>query len=195
MANHSRRRDSRLIDAIEAIEPIRYEGPLWRVVRDGRDPSTCSSSGGRWDDGTFEVLYTALERDGAIAEMYFHLKRGQPIFPSQVQYRVHEIHSKLERALKLLDLQALGSLGLDVSAFGRLSYVERAGEYPRSQDIGEVAHFLEFDGLIVPSARWSSHNAVIFCDYVSPDARTADADHGLVDWAHWEDENRDRLPA
>jgi RES domain-containing protein len=186
LVEHSFRRDSALIDAIEAIEPVYFSGPVWRVVREGRDPCQCSRSGGRWDDGTFDVLYTALGRDGAAAEMYFHLKRGQPIMPSRVRYHLYELRATMDRALKLLDLAALGRLGLDMAAFGRLSYQERVAEYPRSQDIGETAHFLEFDGLIVPSARWEASNAVLFCDYVQPEMREAVTDHGPLDWSVWE---------
>lgn len=186
MADHASRRDSALIDAIEAIEPVQFSGPVWRVVREGRDPCQCSRSGGRWDDGTFDVLYTALPPDGAVAEMYFHLKRGQPIMPSRVRYRLYELHAAMDRALKLLDLAALARLGLDTAAYGRLSYQERVAEYPRSQDIAETAHFLEFDGLIVPSARCDGHNAVLFCDYVGSEAREAVTDHGALDWSEWE---------
>jgi RES domain-containing protein len=186
MAEHPRRRDSALIDAIEAIEPVYFSGPLWRIVREGRDPCQCSASGGRWDDGTFDVLYTSLARDGAIAEMYFHLKRGQPIMPSRLRYRLFELSGTMDRALKFLDLAALSQVGLDTATFGRLSYQQRTAEYPRSQDIGETAHFLEFDGLIVPSARWASHNAVLFCDYVKPEAREVVTDHGMMDWTGWE---------
>jgi RES domain-containing protein len=186
LVEHASRRDSALIDAIEAIEPVQFRGPVWRVVRDGHDPCQCSRSGGRWDDGTFDVLYTALASDGAVAEMYFHLKRGQPIMPSRVRYRLYELRTAMDRALKLLDLAALARLGLDTEAYGRLSYQERTAEYPRSQDIAETAHFLEFDGLIVPSARWEGPNAVLFCDYVRPEAREAVTDHGQLDWAEWE---------
>ena len=46
---------------------------------------------------------------------------------------------------------------MDMSAFGRLCYRERVGEYPRSQDIG-----------------------------VRPEAREAMTGHGPVDWSVWE---------
>lgn len=176
------RRDSALIDAVEALTPVAFAGAVWRVVRESRDPTLCSRSGGRWDDGTFEVLYTAAERDGAVAEMYFHLARGQPVFPSQVRYRLHELHVALERALRLADLDALAGVGIDTSRYGQLSYQERETEYPRSQDVAEAAHFLEFDGLIVPSARHTCLNVVLFCDRVPPAALRAVKDHGLVDW-------------
>ncbi|MGY4752047.1 RES family NAD+ phosphorylase [Pannonibacter sp. Q-1] len=185
MAHTRRSRDSALIDAIEALPPVRFEGTVWRVVRKGRSPADCARSGGRWDDGTFDVLYTSQQRDGAIAEMYFHLGRGQPVFPSKVEYGVHELDVKLDNALQLVDLGALQRLGLDTSRYGQLSYDRASDEYPRSQDIAEAAHFLEFDGLIVPSARWDCMNVILFCDRVPPGAMEIAADHGLVNWPGW----------
>ncbi len=185
MSPPRRRRDNALIDAIEAREPVRFEGAVWRVVRAGRSPLDCARSGGRWDDGTFDVLYTAAERDGALAEMYFHLGRGQPVFPSQVRYELHELAVVLERALRLVDLTALAGLGLDTAKYGRLSYDARTDEYPRSQDIAETAHFLDFDGLVVPNARWACSNVILFCDRVKPSAMEAVRNHGRVDWAEW----------
>lgn len=183
---HTRRsRDSALIDAIEALTPVRFEGTVWRVVRKGRSPVDCARSGGRWDDGTFDVLYTSQQRDGAIAEMYFHLGRGQPVFPSKVEYGVHELEVRLDTALQLLDLGALQRLGLETSRYGQLSYDQASDAYPRSQDIAEAAHFLEFDGLIVPSARWNCMNVILFCDRVPPGAVEITASHGLVNWPDW----------
>lgn len=182
MAPSAPRRDSALIDALEAIEPVAFEGAVWRIVREGRDPLQCSASGGRWDDGTFDVLYTSLERRGAFEEMRFHLMRGQPVMPSRVTYRMFELQVRMDRALKLLDLGALADLGLDVSRYGRLSYESRSNEYPRTQQIGEVAHFLEFDGLLVPSARHDCLNAVLFGDRMPPDASSLLHDHGVIDW-------------
>lgn len=183
MGGPRRSRDKDLIDAIEAIPPVSFAGTVWRIVGDGRDPLRCSASGGRWDDGTFSVLYTSLERQGAIAELRFHLMRGQPVFPSRVRYKLFAFDLSLGRALKLLDLEALAALKLDTQSFGRLSYAEKAGEYPRTQDIAEVAHFLDFDGLIVPSARYQGHNAVVFCEKTDALVGAAVTDHGLVDWS------------
>ncbi len=177
-----KRRDYKLIDAIEEVEPVRYSGNVWRIVRKGRDPTQCSRSGGRWDDGTFDVLYTSQSKGGAISEMKFHLMRGQPVIPSKVTYHLHEIDLTLNQSLKLLDLDALQNIGLDTSRYGKLSYNEKGVEYPRSQDIGEAAHFLEFDGLIVPSARYNCLNVVAFCDRVLPASIMATHDHGIVDW-------------
>lgn len=177
-----RRRDSRLLDALEAIGPTRFEGPVWRTVAEGRSPLVCSASGGLWDDGSFEVLYTSLAREGSLAEMYFHLRRGQPVFPSRVRYRLFELTVAMSSALKLVDLRALAALGIDPQRYGSLSWVQRTEEYPRTQDIAEAAHFLEFDGMLVPSARWDTLNAIVFCDRCAPGQVMVQCDHGLIDW-------------
>lgn len=182
-------RDSKLVDALEAIDPVHFTDNVWRITREGRDPCQCSRSGGRWDDGTFDVLYTSAAKDGAIAEMHFHLLKGQPVFPSRVTYRLHELEVSLARALKLVDMAALAALGLDTARYGQLSYQERTSEYPRSQDIAEAAHFLDFDGLITPSARWECLNVVLFCELLPPEATQAIKDHGLVDWQAWQREH------
>jgi RES domain-containing protein len=180
-----KRRDSALIDAIEALTPVSYSGHVWRVARTGRNPVQCSRSGGRWDDGTFDVLYTSETREGALAEMKFHLMRGQPVMPSLVTYDLHELDIAMGRALKLLDLDALKSLGMDTSRYGQPSYEGRLAEYPRSQDIAEVAHFLDFDGLIAPSARHPCLNVIPFCDRLKPEALEPAKNHGLINWADY----------
>lgn len=177
------RRDNTLIDALEAIEPVTFAGAVWRLVRDGRDPLQCSASGGRWDDGSFDVLYTSMSKAGAVEEMRFHLMRGQPVMPSKVRYRLFELEIALERALQFLDLGSLAAVGLKTETFGRLSYQQKNDEYPRTQEIAEVAHFLDFDGLVVPSARSEERNVVVFCDKVQSLQQSPVKDHGLVDWS------------
>src|SRR5258708_3038672 len=127
-------RDNRLLDALENLVPEAFEGAIWRVVRDGRDPVQCSAVGGRWDDRTFDVLYTSTRGDGAIAEMYFHVSRGQPVIPSRVRYRLFELRVALGSCLRFSSLTELSSLGLQTASYGQLSYAEREQEYPRTQE-------------------------------------------------------------
>jgi RES domain-containing protein len=183
MADSRPARSSELIDALEDADAVPFDGSVWRVVREGKDPCICSSTGGRWDDRTFDVLYTSVERAGAIAEMQFQLSRGQPIIPSKVRYKIFELSVSLTRMLKVPTLDHLARLGLDVSTFGQLSYDEKEQEYPRTQDIAETAHFLEYDGMLVPSARWKCANIVVFCDSVLPGSIEVFRDHGFVDWS------------
>jgi RES domain-containing protein len=190
MAAPTARRDSQLIDALDGLPHAAYRGTVWRVVREGRDPCQCGASGGRWDDETFDVLYTSAERDGAIAEMYFHLLRGQPVLPSKLRYTLHELTVSLAAVLRIATLEDLAALGLDTGRYGQLSYNERAQEYPRTQEIAEVAHFLDCDGIIVPNARWACANLVIFCDRLRPGAIEPTHDHGIVDWLDWQRRNK-----
>ncbi len=53
-----------------------------------------------------------------------------------------------------------------------------------------MAHFLEFDGLLVPNARWDCQNAVLFGDCVPVAQRAPVKDHGLIDWRAWEREHK-----
>jgi hypothetical protein len=185
MPGPHRIRDNALIDALENISPVSFDGSIWRVVRDGRDVLACSAVGGRSDDATFDVLYTSRTADGATAEMYFHLSRGQPVIPSRVGYRLFELRAAIDNALHLVDLDAIGRLGVDTSRYGLLSYADRGQEYPRTQEIAESAHFTGFDGLILPNARWKCENVILFCDRVYPDGCEVVKDHGRINWDAW----------
>ena len=175
-------RDSDLIDILDCCDPASVRCSLWRAVADARDPCQCSKPGGRWDDGTVEVLYTSLERDGAIAEIYFHLRKGQPVFPSKVKYRLHELQLDIGGIVDLTDAKLLSNLGVDMARYGQLTYVNRESEYTRSQQIGEAAYFLGFKGIKVPNARADCNNLILFCDQVAPDQLELINDHGFIDW-------------
>ena len=175
-------RDNRLLDAIEALPAAPFHCKAWRVTRLGRDPLQCSAVGGRWDDRTFDVLYTSTKAEGALAEMHFHLSRGQPVMPSQVEYCLHELDIALQSCVTIPDLASLAALGLDTSRFGQLSYAERIQEYPRTQEIAEAAHFHRRDGLLVPSARSPHPNLVVFCDPAGPAALKVIRTHGTINW-------------
>lgn len=185
MATARSPRDNRLLDAVEALPQAPWQGTAWRVVHQGRDPMQCSAVGGRWDDRSFEVLYTSTHRDGALAEIYFHLSRGQPVIPSQVRYSVHELSISLEACVRIVSNDVLAGLGLKTGTFGQLSYSERQLEYPRTQEIAEAAFFHGRDGLLVPGARSEHLNLVVFCSAAGPAAVDAVKDHGNVDWDAW----------
>lgn len=183
MAELRKVRDPGLIDLLDRMVRRTFEGTVWRIVREGRSPTECSASGGRWDDGSFDVLYTSLERKGALSEMHFHLSRGQPVFPTKLRYNLFELHVSLTSVLDFPALSDLALLGLDTATFGQANYPERHLEYPRTQDIAEAAQFLGCDGILVPSARYACQNAVLFCDAPDASKPVMKADHGLIDWA------------
>ena len=181
-------RDNKLLDALEALLVVPFKGSVWRVVKEGRDPCRCSAAGNRWDNGEFEVLYTSLAREGAIAEIYFHLSRGQPVFPSKLKYSLHEISVSINGVYDLSDPATLEIIGMDMSQYGQLSYADRHNEYPSRQQIADAAHFLGSDndgdasGLLVPNARYGCNNLIIFCGHAKPSEFEETGNHGLIDW-------------
>lgn len=181
--NVRRIRDQRLLDALEAVGRTPYEGTVWRSVREGRDPLACWRSGGRWDDGTLDVLYTSDTREAAVAERRFHLYRGQPIAPSKVRHELFVLTVSLEAVMRFRNLEALSSTGLNTALYGQLSYLERQREYPRSQEIAEACAFLGADGLLVPSARDEpSNNLIVFCEQETQIVKAIARSHGVIDF-------------
>ena len=169
-------RDLELLDALDAHEGISFQGEVWRIEREERNVLQGYPAAAGWDPGTFDVIYTSLERDGALAEIYFHLSR-QPVFPSRIKSVLHCISVSTERTLRFADLAAVEALGVNAESFAGL-------DYRRTQEIGDAAQFLGFDGIIAPSARWPCQNLVLFTDRFAPDNLTVvAAEH--VDWREW----------
>lgn len=178
MVDQRKARDLEILDLLDRLPRLPFSAEVWRVSRDGRDPLEASRARGRWSDGSFDVLYTSLERSGAVAEI-FALLSSQPVFPSQIGWRAHRLSVRLHSSLQLVDLAALESLGIMAT-----DYSER--RYELSQAIAEAAHFLGFDGIVVPSARWKCRNAILFMDQVIPsEISIVDTENDLVDWSRW----------
>lgn len=169
-------RDLVLLDMLDAHEAVAFEGDVWRIVREERNALQGYPAAARWDPGSFDVLYTSLEREGALAEIHFHLTR-QPVFPSKMRSLLHRISVRTRRTLKLADLSALEALGVSRETYSGLSY-------ERTQEIGDAAAFLGFDGVLAPSARWPCQNLILFIDRLEPDDLVVTQSEA-VDWPAW----------
>lgn len=176
----SRVHDRAVLDALEAIDPISFDAEVWRIVRKGREPLRGSSAHGRWSaPGEFEVLYTSTARDGALAEVGYRLSL-EPIWPSQLQHEVHKIRVKASRVLKLLRMEDLAVLGIDAARFNTF-------DYSSTQAIAAAAHFLQFEGILVPSARCQHPNLILFVDRVVRDGDMELLSSEDVNWEKWKD--------
>ena len=157
MAGSGRVHDRAILDALDAMNPILFDGTVWRITRAGRDATRGSAANGRWSPGGIvEVLYTSLAREGALAEIGYRLSL-EPVWPSRLQHEIYELTAQRERTLKFADIASLGPLGVDVLRY-------ESFDYTATQAVTAAAHFLEFDGLLVPSARHNSTNLVLFMD-------------------------------
>jgi hypothetical protein len=183
MSSGGRVHDRSVLDALEKFDPEPFDSDVWRVARKGRDPLTGSSANGRWGaPGELEVLNTRQQRDGALAEVGYRLSL-EPVWPSLIQHQIHILAVKAERTLRLVDMSDLGNLGVDISRYETF-------EYGATQAIAAAAHFLEFDGMLLPSARFACPNLVLFTDRVSHAGHLELVSSEDVDWPGWRRKKR-----
>ena len=172
--------DRELIEQIQKLPRHAFDGHVFRTTGLDADPTAFSSSGGRWAppdgaNGSCTILYTSVERDGALAEVASYLSLLTPV--PKISLAVHKLEVAPHNTLKL----AIG----DFENFGidRASYTER--NYRRTQIIGAAINFLELDGLLAPSARWDCDNLMIFGDNYLPDAKLDVVSSETVDYENW----------
>lgn len=169
--------DDRLLDLLGAVEGRSFEGPMWRVVQTGRSVVDGSRGSGRWNTTDMSVLYGSTDPDGAIAEIHFHISRGQSVFPTKMKHDLHELSVRIPQTLVLADMDQLKALGLQESRYKEILY-------GRTQEIAAAAAFLGFDGLIAPSARWSCDTLALFLTNVDLDD-VKQVSKKPIDWAQW----------
>jgi RES domain-containing protein len=171
--------DPVLVDRLSASPTTDFAGTVFRATGMSADPTAPSSNGGRWSTPEFSVLYTSLERDGALAEVVSYLCELTPI--PRKPLRIHRIDTATKRTLRLAHGN-LAELGVDMAAYG-------ARDYRRTQEIGAVLNFLELDGLISPSARWRCENLTVFAENHSLDEHLVVRSFEDVEWFDWAKQN------
>lgn len=186
MSGVSRQHDRELLDALESRPAEAFSGEAWRITAKGRDALRASTAGGRWSPaGEFEVLYTSLARAGALAEIGYRLSL-EPVWPSRLEHELHRITIRTSNSLRFADMGSLAALGVDVRRYIGFDYAV-------TQAIAAAAFFLDFDGLIVPSARSPELNLVIFTEKLDVDERLKVAATEPVDWAAWRSQHAKRI--
>lgn len=168
------RHDVKLTDFLAEMTSAPLERRVFRATRQNLDPLLFSSSGGRWSPpGEVAVLYTALEREGALAEIVFHWSQIVPLPRKPVA--VHELIVSADRVVTL-DAAALAALGV-VPALAANTL------YARTQEIGAAAAFMGFDALVVPSVRYAGQNVVLIEENHKGLREVASTE--TVDWVAW----------
>ena len=185
MPLHDRVHYRELLDALEQRDSQSFAGDTWRVVRSRRDPMRGSTANGRWGAaGEFEVLYTACERDGALAELGYRMSL-EPIWPSKLGHDAHRIGVELDRVLDLTDFAFLARLGIDESRY-------EGHRYEVEQAVSAAARFLEYQAILVPNARYPGNNLVVYADIHGALNGLDLAEGEPVDWNAWRASNRSR---
>jgi RES domain-containing protein len=185
MGGAPRRHDRELLDALESRPSEAFSGEVWRVTAKGRDALRGSTAGGRWSPpGEFEVLYTSLAREGALAEIGYRLSL-EPVWPSRLEHEIHRIKAQTRSTLRFASVGGLSALGVDAKRYASFDYVA-------TQAIAAAAFFLDFDGLIVPSARSAALNLVIFMEKRDVGDRLDVETSEAVNWSAWRSPGRRR---
>lgn len=182
MAGGRRGHDFHLLDALGEIEGKPFEGTVWRVGRKGRSVIDGSRGAGRWNPRHLQVLYGALEENGAVAKIHHHMSLGQSVFPSRMEHILYEVAIKTEQTLMLMDMSQLKDLGVDETRYQEMLY-------HRTQEIADAAAFLGFDGIVAPSARWTCNNVILFLDTFNVENVDVISET-KINWSAWISEHR-----
>jgi len=122
------------------------------------------------------VLYTSFERDGALAEIAFRLGMQSPVPTKPVA--IHQLRIKMRKTIRITRAD-FPVLGIDPSRYTALDYL-------RTESIGQLIGSMEFDGVIVPSARWRCDNLVVLSEHhdaIEPVVTVSTEEFAWVDWA------------
>lgn len=173
--------DQNLLDRLSVMPTTAFAGQVFRATRVDADPTAPSINGGRWapppdgDPGVY-VLYTSMERDGAIAEVVSFLTDLTPL-PGPRPLKITRLAVTTVHTLRLVQA-TLEALGVDYSHYG-----ER--DYSQTQKIGAALAFFGYDGLIAPSARWCCENLMIFTENHAINERLEPLGSETVEWQNW----------
>jgi RES domain-containing protein len=158
---------SHLVDAIDRLESIAYEGNLFRHVAAGRHPLSgagARSQGGRWNPPqSFATLYLA-DRKATVEAEFRRMARRQGLDPSQfLPRRIYGIE---------VELQAVVDLTRATSRPDVLSDLELSSDdLTITQAVGEAAQYLGREAILAPSAAGEGNVLAVFIDRLLPGSR------------------------
>jgi len=129
-----------------------FAGEVFRHMLAGYPPDRPNSSGARWNPRDVPAIYTSLARDTVLAEAE-HRLRLEPL-PTRASRALYRIDVALARVVRLKRA--------DLRHLGLTDALLRSLEFSACQKVGGAVAWLGSDGLIVPSARHSGDNLVVF---------------------------------
>lgn len=151
--------DRETIQALEQFVPTPWEGIVFRHMFANFPPERENVRGARWNPPRTPAIYTSLVRETAISEADYYIGQ-QPIRPSARRV-VYRIQVTLNSVVDLSARATLFKLGLQERSLASIDHCD-------CQAIGGAVEWLEHDGLLVPSARASGVNLVIFPNRKKP---------------------------
>lgn len=147
-----------VLDVLQAVNPASWEGVAFRHMFAGLPPDKENTRGARWNPPDTGAVYLSTGRDGAIAEAEYHLSLQTP--RPRARRTLYEVSITLE---SVLDLTAVADLGIGAHELND-------PEMQACMEVGGAAAWLEHDGILVPSARSTAVNLVIYPANTQPTA-------------------------
>jgi RES domain-containing protein len=151
-----------LLDRLQTVTPAPWAGRAFRHMFGNYPPDAENTRGARWNPPGVAAIYTSLARDGALAEAE-HQIAAQPI-PPRARRTIYTLELTLAGVLDLADADLLQSLGVGPAELA-------ADDMTACRRLGGAADWLMHDGLLLPSARSTNTNLVIFPANRARDAR------------------------
>jgi RES domain-containing protein len=150
-----------LLDYLQGLEPAPFHGSTYRHMFGERPPTLENTLGARWNPSGVAAIYVSLERPTVIAEGD-HAIAVQPFRPGVARW-VYPIAVELREVIDLSAPDALEQAGVGAVELGDDNQAP-------CQAVGEAVAWLGYEGLLVPSARATGTNLVIFTANLGPDA-------------------------
>ncbi len=149
--------DSGSLDSVLASQTgTSWTGRVYRVMVNDFPPNRENNGGARWNPPDTAAMYTCLEPSVCIAEVEYGLKRQSRSVKPGLRRTLYELEVSLSSVLDLAPLlPALADIGIEETHLF-------ADDMKISQEIGRLATWYECDGLLVPSARSTGANLVIY---------------------------------
>lgn len=144
----------RLVDARVAA----WEGDVHRHMFAGILPDRENVRGARWNPPGVAAIYTALKRDTALAEADYRLSLETVPVHTDIRRTIYKVHVSLNSVVDLSEWSQLESMGITKEHF---TPVDKSA-LRQCQQLGGAVEWHEHDGLLVPSARGSGANLVIY---------------------------------
>jgi RES domain-containing protein len=151
-----------LLDELESRGGRPFERVVWRHMFSGLHPARANTRGARWNPPGVAAIYTSTDRDTAVAEAEYAIA-SQPVRP-RASRQLYQVHVSLGNMIDLSDRIVLERVGVAEAELG-------ATNEEACRTVGGAAHWLGYDGLLVPSARRrEGTNLVLFADRLDVDA-------------------------
>ncbi len=146
--------DPNIADRLPRLPSKRLDIDAWKHTFAGQPPSAPNTRGARWNPPGVPAIYFALDRNTAVAEGEY-LASVQPV-RSRSSREIHALRVVgLTSVVDLRDPTVLSDLGVD-------DYALKGTDLGPCQRVGGTSEWLGQDALIVPSARSTGANLVIF---------------------------------